>query len=69
MKKVRSLKMEIPPEEELDRAERRILTQLASFDTQRDKVVSVYSSEAEQRRQEGIIDHITKLLRGHKRPE
>ena len=60
---MRSLKIEIPSAEELERAEREILTRLASFDTQRDKIRSIYSSEAEQRRQEGIMDHITKLLR------
>ena len=69
MTKMRSLKIEIPSAEELDRAAREILTRLASFDTQRDKIRSIYSSEAEQRRQEGIMDHITKLLRKHKRPK
>jgi hypothetical protein len=53
----------------LDRAREQILEQLASFNTQRDKIKPVYSSEAAQRRQEGIMDHITQLLRRHKRPK
>ena len=48
MKKVRSLKIEIPSAEELDQARDRILKQFAAFDPQRDKIRTIYPSEAEQ---------------------
>jgi hypothetical protein len=69
MKKVRSLKIEVPPAEELDQARRRILEKFESFNPERDKIQTIYSSEAEQQHGEDVIDQITILLRAHKRPE
>src|SRR5215471_135784 len=69
MKKVRSLKTEIPPAEELDRARHRILERLASFNPERDKIRTIYPSEAAQRHGEAVLDQIAILLRAHKRSE
>jgi hypothetical protein len=69
MKKVRSLKIEVPPAEELALACEQIVQKIASFDPERDKIQTIYSSEAEQQHGEDVIDQITILLRAHKRPE
>ena len=69
MKKVRSLKKEIPPAEELDRARDQILKQLASFNPERDKIRTIYPSEAARQHGEDIIEQIVIELRPRKRPE
>jgi hypothetical protein len=68
MKKVRSLKIEMPPAAELARARDEILNKLASA-TPLDRFRIVCPSEAERQRAEGIVDQITKLLLAHRRPK
>jgi hypothetical protein len=69
MKRLRSLKIDIPPAAELAGARREIFDSLKSLDPKRDKIKLVCTSEAEQRRAEEIVEDIAKLLRIHQQPE
>jgi hypothetical protein len=66
---VHSLKIEVPPAAELERARDQILKQLASFNPERDKIRTIQPTRAAQRNAEEIIDRITIELRAHKRPK
>lgn len=68
MKKVRSLKIRIPPAAELARARDQILNKLNSA-APADRFRIVPRSEAERQRDEGIVDQITRRLRAHRRSE
>ena len=68
MKKVRSLKREVPSAEELNRAREQILKRLSS-NREPDKIRTIYPSEAAERPGENVLDQITIQLRAHKRPE
>jgi hypothetical protein len=68
-KRLRSLKVAVPPAAELAPARAGIINAFASFNPTRDKIQIVYSSEAERRRLEKIIDKITKQLCTNRRPE
>src|ERR1700740_145977 len=69
MKKVRSLKTEVPPAEELALACEQIVQKITSFDPGRNKIQTIYSSAAAEQHGEEVIGQITSLLRAHKRPE
>lgn len=69
MTKMRSLKREVPSAEELNGAREQILKRLASFNPERDKIRTIYPSEAAEQHGENVLDQITIQLRAHKRPE
>jgi hypothetical protein len=69
MKRVRSLKIELPLASELDRAREEIFGRLKSHDPNRNKIKIVCASEAEHRRAEAIVEDIARHLRAHQRPE
>jgi hypothetical protein len=68
MKNNHSLKVDVPPPEELRLAEEKILNALSRFNPDKEKIRVGDLSEAERRRLENIIEKITKLLWEHRRP-